>query len=122
MYVLFDDAGYITDYALVGEIDGAVEVAEPDDVQTFIKHFRAYRRNGKALVCDAAKKVAYEKEAAKTGLRYRREEECFPIINRGSFWHETLSADQVSELRQWYKAWLDVTDTLIIPEKPNWLK
>lgn len=55
-------------------------------------------------------------------IRDRRAKECFPIINRGKFWLETLTAEQTAELNAWYRAWLDATETLIIPKKPEWLK
>ena len=54
-------------------------------------------------------------------LRIRREEECFSIVNRGLPWYNTLSIEQISDLQTWYEAWLDVTETNIIPEEPNWL-
>lgn len=54
-------------------------------------------------------------------LRIRREEECFPVINRGQLWYDTLDNIQKEELRFWYQDWLDVTETKIIPEKPLWL-
>lgn len=55
-------------------------------------------------------------------LRERRENECFPIINRGELWYDTLTDKQIVELKEWYQAWLDVTETKIIPQKPEWLK
>ena len=55
-------------------------------------------------------------------LRQQREVECFSVINRGQLWYNTLTAKQFDELQVWYKAWLDVTETKIIPEKPTWLK
>ncbi len=55
-------------------------------------------------------------------LRDRREFECFPIINRGQLWYNTLTTEQIEELNDWYQAWLDVTETKIVPEKPSWLK
>lgn len=55
-------------------------------------------------------------------LRERREIECFSIINRGSLWYATLTDKQVEELNAWYQAWLDVTETLNEPTKPEWLK
>lgn len=55
-------------------------------------------------------------------LRTRRGQECFSVINRGSLWHDTLTDEQKEELKTWYMAWLDVTDTNVIPNKPNWLK
>lgn len=54
-------------------------------------------------------------------LRNQREIQCFPIINRGRFWYDTLTENQINELRIWYTNWLDVTETKIIPEKPEWL-
>lgn len=68
-------------------------------------------------------------------LRTRREEECFPIINRGVLWYNLLTEEQRLELDKWYKEWLDITDTYrntyernsefdiqtIIPSKPSWL-
>lgn len=58
----------------------------------------------------------------KNSLRLRREEECFSIINRGALWYARLSEDQVQELEQWYNDWLNVTETLVEPTKPEWIK
>lgn len=55
-------------------------------------------------------------------LRLQRENECFPIINRGLLWYDTLTEKQQLELKKWYQLWLDVTQTEQIPEKPSWLK
>ena len=55
-------------------------------------------------------------------LRGYRNEVCFTIINRGKIWYDTLTEEQIEELRIWYNAWLDVTNTNIIPEKPEWLR
>jgi len=54
-------------------------------------------------------------------LRLRRERECFIYINRGDLWYQTLTPEQKIELNNWYMEWLNVTETLIIPEKPSWL-
>lgn len=54
-------------------------------------------------------------------LRFQREEECFPIINRGQLWYNNLSGDQLQELNEWYRAWLDVTETRVVPTKPSWV-
>lgn len=54
-------------------------------------------------------------------LRKKREEICFPIINRGKLWYDSLSSEQYQELKDWYKKWLNVTETNIIPETPKWL-
>lgn len=62
------------------------------------------------------------KERQISRLRKQREQECFPIINRGQLWYSTLTAEQYKELQVWYQAWLDVTETLVAPEKPGWLE
>lgn len=54
-------------------------------------------------------------------LREQRDVECFPVINRGQFWYDTLTNKQKLELSVWYQDWLNVTDTMIVPTKPNWL-
>jgi len=46
----------------------------------------------------------------------------FKIVNRGKLWYDSLTATQLQELQIWYEAWLRVTDTLIKPQRPNWLK
>lgn len=48
-------------------------------------------------------------------------QECFAIINRGELWYNRLSESQKQELDDWYQAWLDVTETKVIPKKPEWL-
>lgn len=60
-------------------------------------------------------------ENPKDRLRKRREEECFSIINRGKLWYDTLTLTQLGELKAWYWAWLNVTDTMKVPKKPEWL-
>ena len=55
-------------------------------------------------------------------LRGVRELECFSYINRSPLWFMNLTTDQQKELTDWYKAWLDVTETGVIPTKPEWLK
>lgn len=54
-------------------------------------------------------------------LRVQRESECFNIINRGKLWYDNLTEQQLIELNNWYKEWLDVTITKVIPVKPKWL-
>lgn len=54
-------------------------------------------------------------------LRELREKECFPIINRGKLWYDSLTFLQLGELKKWYTDWLNVTETLEIPKAPNWL-
>lgn len=62
-----------------------------------------------------------ENEPTLADLRARRASECFPIINRGTLWYNTLTPEQITELEAWYQAWLAVTETMVIPEKPSWI-
>lgn len=55
-------------------------------------------------------------------IRDIRTIECFPIINRGKPWYDTLNEEQKAELNEWYHKWLNATETLVIPKKPEWLK
>lgn len=63
-----------------------------------------------------------KKERLAFNLRGRRNRECFSFINRGKIWYDTLSDDKMQELKAWYNAWLDVTETLTVPIAPAWLK
>lgn len=58
----------------------------------------------------------------KDDLRNQRKAECFPIINRGQLWYESLTSSQKEELSKWYQDWLNVTETMVAPTKPEWLK
>ena len=121
MKVLPNEQGYVESYALEGELVDALETAEPNDLSHFEKHFTSYRMRDGTLVFDEGKDAQAQSEAAKAEYRRRRELECFPIINRGQLWYDTLSEGQLSELKNWYQAWLDGTNTQTIPEKPEWL-
>ena len=66
--------------------------------------------------------IPYTEEEILEQLRQQREVECFSIINRGQLWYNNLTAEQYDELQVWYRTWLDVTETKIIPNKPEWLK
>lgn len=121
MQVYLDDNGYVTSFAIIGNLVGGVEVAELKDLRHFQEHYSAYKVTDGELVFDEDKDSAVENETLKQELRDCREEECFPIINRGQLWYESLDGQQRSELRDWYNAWLKVTETLKVPEKPTWL-
>lgn len=121
MKVLLNEQGYIESYALEGELLDAVEVSAPSDLAHFEAHFTAYRVRDGTLSFDGEQAALKQSEAAKVEYRKRREVECFPIINRGQLWYDTLSAAQLAELKTWYQSWLDSTNTLVIPEKPAWL-
>ena len=64
-----------------------------------------------------------KKEYQRKILRQRREVECFPYVNRGELWYEVYvnTEEKKAEFRQWYLDWLNVTETLVVPAKPEWL-
>lgn len=55
-------------------------------------------------------------------LRRQRERICFSVVNRGQVWYDTLTTVQKAELLLWYNAWLNVTETLKVPDMPCWIK
>ena len=56
-------------------------------------------------------------------LQEKRQLECFDLLdNRSKLWYDSLTEEQYNELKTWYQAWLDVTKTKKIPDKPAWLK
>lgn len=121
MIVHTDADGYVESYAIIGTIEGGVEVPTPSDFDYFESNFTAYRVRDGNLVFDKAKQKAIEKAIAVAEYRRRREDECFSVINRGQLWYDTLFPEQLAELKTWYRSWLDGTNTLTIPEKPGWL-
>lgn len=68
-----------------------------------------------------SKAAAFKEKSEIRQLRRRREEECFAVINRGELWYEHLTVPQKVELGHWYDAWLNVTETKVVPKKPEWL-
>lgn len=54
-------------------------------------------------------------------LRKERDRVCFSIVNRGQVWYDGLTYEQRIELMEWYRAWLNVTETLKTPPMPEWL-
>ena len=113
---------YVESYATIGNIDGGIDVKDPKDMQHFESHSKAYFLNSSGeLEFDERKWSEVNKENVKEHLRILRERECFPYINRGPLWYSTLTKDQYEELGKWYQAWLNVTETKEIPQKPEWL-
>lgn len=54
-------------------------------------------------------------------LRSKREVECFKICDR-AVWYDTLTKTQKDEVKAWRNAWLNVTETKEIPEKPLFMQ
>lgn len=121
MKVTIDKDGYVIDWALVGD-NGGIDVPEPDDLEEFVICATGYKVVDGLLQKDNTRDKAQRLEKQKEALRQQREVECFPVINRGWIWYSGLSLVQWLELKKWYLAWLNVTETLRIPERPTWLE
>ena len=122
MQIKLNEKGFITDFAIVGTIEGGIEVNEPKDINHFMEHFTAYKVENNAPDFDSEEDNKIETENTKQALRQRRQTECFSYVNRGQLWYATLSVKQIAELTLWYKAWLNVTETMSVPERPAWLE
>ena len=121
MQVICDDRGFVQSFAFIGNLVDGIKVADPDKLELFTKQFFAFRIEDGKLVYDATEYETHKTEEQKEEYRRRRETECFSVINRGQLWYEGVSLSQLLELRSWYKAWLNVTETMVVPEKPTWL-
>lgn len=122
MQIKLNEKGFITDFALIGTIEGGIEVDEPKDIDHFMEHFTAYKVKDNLPNFDSEEDNKIETENTKQALRQRRQTECFSYVNRGQLWYATLSVKQIAELTLWYKAWLNVTETMSVPERPAWLE
>ena len=113
--------GYVSSYALIGNLRNSIEVEAPSDMAHFEANYMAYKLVDGALVFDSQKGEEILEEELKKELRRRRKTECFAIVDRSKLWYDTLTSQQYQELRAWYDAWLSVTETKVIPTKPEWL-
>lgn len=56
-------------------------------------------------------------------LQEQRKKECFEVLeSKSKLWYDNLTEVQYNELNTWYNAWLNVTDTLVVPTKPTCLE
>ena len=123
MQVILNEHGYVENYALIGTFGShSVTVSEPENLDDFEKNYRSYYlSDGGNLVNDFDQQAEIEDEFVLKELRAQREKICFTYIKRGELWYGKLSAEQKEQLNAWYDAWLDVTNTRVIPKMPNWL-
>ena len=122
MKALLDEKGFIISYALVGDLVDGIDLPDPEDIAHFEEHFAAYKVRDGTAAFDSEQNETLLSEAQKNEFRLRREKECFSVINRGQLWYEGISLTQLLELRKWYQAWLNVTETMVVPERPAWLE
>ena len=121
MQIRINENGYVQSYAEIGNLTNGIEIEAPSDLEHFEVNFEAYQVKDGVLIFDEDKRLQLDNQHILDDLRFEREQQCFPIINRGQLWYEMLSETQVAEIQLWYQAWLDVTETLLIPERPGWL-
>ena len=123
MKVILDEQGFVMNYATLGEFndDSQIEIAEPEDLEDFENNYRSYHIVDNKLVKDAEEQEKLIDKQELLILRKQREKICFTIINRGELWYSKLTDEQKVELNTWYDAWLDVTETRVVPETPDWL-
>lgn len=117
--------GYVYSYAITGELEDGITVSKEDmetiNLNFFEQHYSSYKLVNGSLVYDEEKDKQIAEENELERLRILREKECFSVINRGQAWYNSLTPEQAQELQSWYYAWLNVTETKEIPEKPSWI-
>lgn len=122
MRVILNEQGYVDSYALIGCFgEHSIDVAEPEDIVDFEHNYGSYYLSNGMLAKSADRQLELEDVQLLRELRELREKACFPYINRGYLWYSKLTDEQKAELADWYQAWLDVTETKVIPEAPQWL-
>lgn len=123
--VILDEAGYVECYSIdSGHFENEVITYIADDKETidrFERYYEAYTVHHDRLQVGDDKLKGLLSDREKKSIREARENQCFPIINRGELWYETLTAEQRQELAVWYQAWLDAPQTLKMPNTPSWL-
>ena len=123
MQVVLNEQGYVKAYALIGSFGSDfVTVNEPENIDDIENNYRSYYlSDGNMLIKSDDRQNEIENERELIVLRSQREKACFTYINRGDFWYSRLTYEQKEELDAWYQAWLDVTETKVVPKKPDWL-
>lgn len=121
MRITVDEKGYVTGWSIAGDEEGIL-CQVPADFDRFAVFYQGYRLENGELREDSEALAALQEQHRKEEIRRQREDQCFPFINRGTLWYESLTQDQRTQLRQWYQAWLDAPETMAIPKTPEWLK
>lgn len=120
IYINFEN-DYVKDFSFSPLENGVVVSLDENEFEQFDTNYQAYQLIDGALVLDEQKQKEVWRKNKIALIREQREIECFPIINRGGLWYDTLTPEQIEELDKWYKAWLNATWTLSVPKKPKWL-
>ena len=99
-------------------LDGNLPISS-DEVQIGLEEISEYEFQYRALNLESSMLGQIDKVVM---YRFIRNQVCFPIINSGQLWYNKLTKEQKEELAKWYNDWLNVTETLIEPKTPEWLK
>ena len=121
MKILIDENKYLTCFCIDAELENGIEVTTPVDLESFIDTFKAYKYEDGNLILDKKKLQSVIDARIEDELRLKRSKVCFPYINRGALWYSKLTDEQMDELSSWYQAWLDVTESKVVPDAPEWL-
>ena len=120
MKIQVNENNYVENYVIVGKSSSCnIEVEEPEGFSP--DNFQAWKYDGEKLVYDGEKAKALQAERDKDEIRFERSRVCFPVVNRGQLWYDTLTESEKNEIREWYQKWLDAPETGVVPEMPKWL-
>lgn len=118
--IRLDDNTYFTGaYAEIGSVIGGIDVPSlPPDMTKAT----CYKYDGEHWIFDGDKYVQLEKEQATVNIREQRKA-VFTDIDRYQLIlvYESLTPEQQEELAEYRQAWLSAPETLVIPEKPEWM-
>lgn len=92
------------------------------EIREIPENWQYCRYENHQIILDKEYQLEKENEEKLMVIRQQRETACFPIINRGKLWYDSLSNEQSIELQNWYQNWLDAPETMIIPTMPAWIK
>lgn len=114
MIIKINENGYVeSPYIRDATIELEVTDEQLEQISTFSFNTNWRYLNGEFIL---------ESLMDENSLRERRQRECFSILdNRSQLWWNKLTEIQREEIEAWYEAWLEVTETKVIPEKPSWL-
>lgn len=110
MKIRTNEEGYVTDYALVGDISDSVEVPDftDEELDTFTENYGAYKLIDGALVLDEAKLAADKAEAEARALSKQyipSEQQSVAAIGQMMLKQLTLDDDERIQVSGLYEAW-----------------
>lgn len=120
MQIQIDKDGYILGFCSIGGFENGIEVPDSFLDGVDVSKLESYKYIGTTAVFDIERYRTIEQSKKRDEIRTRREIECFSIVDR-PLWVDTLTAEQRVQLKAWYQLWLNAPETMVIPEKPNFI-